>query len=65
MMTVTVTAKVMVTVSIERFTVNTDIYINECLQPNFLPFINKHHGDFNYLFWPDLTRAHYSNETVA
>ena len=45
--------------------VNTKIYINECLQPRLLPFIHKHHGDFNYLFWPDLARAHYSKESVA
>ena len=45
--------------------VNTDIYIYECLQPKLLPFIHKHHGNFNYLFWPDLDGAHYSNETVA
>ena len=44
--------------------VNTDIYINECLQSKLLPFIHKHHGDFNYLFWPDLAGAHYSNGTV-
>jgi len=30
--------------------INTEIYINECLQPRLLPFIHKHHGDFNYLF---------------
>ena len=30
--------------------VNKDIYINECLQSKLLPFIHKHHGDFNYLF---------------
>ena len=45
--------------------INTEIYINECLQPRLLPFIHKHHGDFNYLFWPDLARAHYSKESVA
>ena len=45
--------------------INTEIFINECLQPRLLPFIHKHHGDFNYLFWPDLARAHYSKESVA
>ena len=28
--------------------VNTEIYINECLQPRLLPFIHKHHSDFNF-----------------
>ena len=45
--------------------VNTDIYIDEFLQSKLLPFIHKHHSDVNYLFWPDLAGAHYSNETVA
>ena len=45
--------------------INTEISINECLQPRLLPFIHKHHGNFNYLFWPDLARAHYSKESVA
>ena len=45
--------------------VNTDIYINECLQKKLLPFKHKHHGDFNHLFWPGLAGAHYSDETVA
>ena len=42
-------------------TVDTDIYINYCLQPKLLAFKHNHHGDFNYLFWPDLDGAHYSN----
>ena len=45
--------------------INSSIYINECLQARFLPFIHKHHGDFNYLFWPDLAGAHYSKESVT
>ena len=36
--------------------VNSNIYFNE---------LYKHHADFNYLFWPDLVGAHYSNETVV
>jgi len=44
--------------------VNSSIFINECLRPKLLPFIHKHHGDFNYLFWPDLVGPHYPNETV-
>ena len=45
--------------------INTEVFINECLQPRLLSFIHKHHEDFNYLFWPDLARAHYSKESVA
>ena len=46
-------------------TVNTEIYINECLQPRLLPFIHKHHSDFNFQFVYDLTGSHLSIETIA
>ena len=45
--------------------VNADIYINECLQSKLLPFKRKNHGDFNYLFWPELAGAYYSNEIMV
>ena len=45
--------------------IDSETYINECLSKRLLPFLHKHHGDFNYIFWPDLASAHYSNETVA
>ena len=45
--------------------VNTEIYINECLQPRLLPFIHKHHSDFNFQFVYDLTGFHLSIETMA
>jgi hypothetical protein len=44
--------------------INTEIYL-KILEKNLLPFIHKHHPDFNYIFWPDLAGAHYSNVTVA
>ncbi len=46
-------------------TINTEFYIKECLQPRLLQFIHKHHGDFNYLFWPDLAQVHNSKESVT
>ena len=30
--------------------VNSDIYINECLEKRLLPFIREHHPDSNYIF---------------
>ncbi|XP_065658544.1 uncharacterized protein LOC136083064 [Hydra vulgaris] len=46
--------------------INSSIYINECLEKRLLPFIHKYHGDFNYLFWPDLASllAHYSKDSL-
>ncbi len=45
--------------------VNTEIYINECLQPRLLPFIHKHLSDLNFQFVHDLAGAHFTIETIA
>ena len=45
--------------------VDSDIYINECLEKRLLPFIREHHPDSNYIFWPDLAGCHYTKQTVA
>jgi hypothetical protein len=45
--------------------INTDVYIRECLQKRLLPFIQEYHSDKNYIFWPDLASSHYSNKTQA
>ena len=34
--------------------VNSDIYINDCLEKCLIPFILEHHSDSNYIFWYDL-----------
>ena len=44
--------------------INSSIYVNECLEKRLLPFIHKYHGDFNYLFWPDLASSHYSKDSL-
>ncbi|XP_065659003.1 uncharacterized protein LOC136083528 [Hydra vulgaris] len=33
-------------------------------EKRLLPFIHKYHGDFNYLFWPDLASSHYSKDSL-
>ncbi len=45
--------------------VNTEIYINECLQPRLLPFIHKHQSDISFQFVHNLSRFHLSIETIA
>ncbi len=45
--------------------VNTEIYINECLQPRLLPFIHKHHSDLNFQFVHDFAGVLSSKETIA
>ncbi|CAF4652187.1 unnamed protein product, partial [Rotaria sp. Silwood2] len=44
--------------------VDTDVYIGKCL-PKLLKFIEKHHLDDKYIFWPDLASSHYANTTSA
>ena len=29
-----------------------------------LPFIEEHHSDNNYVFWPDLASSHYAEATL-
>ena len=41
--------------------VNQETYLKECINKRLLPFIAKYHSNGNYLFWPDLAKAHYSN----
>ena len=45
--------------------INRKLYIDECLEKRLLPFIHKHHRDFNYIFWPDLASTHYSKDSTA
>jgi len=47
--------------------VNTEICINEFLQPRLLPFIHNHHSDLNFQFvrLHDLAEALTSKETIA
>ena len=43
--------------------VNTEVYINEWLQPRLLSFIYKHLSDLNFQFVHDLAGDHFSIET--
>lgn len=46
-------------------TINQDIYLNECLKKQLLPFILQHHELNDILFWPDLATTHYANQVQA
>lgn len=41
--------------------INSEIYIKECLQKRLLPFLRKH--SVSAFFWPDLASCHYSKTT--
>lgn len=36
----------------------------KALRTRLLPFINEHHKNGDYLFWPDLASSHYANEVI-
>jgi len=45
--------------------VNQRIYLDECIKKRLISFIEKHHSDGQYLFWPDLASAHYANSVIS
>ena len=44
--------------------VNQHIYLNNCIKERLMPFINEHHSDGQYLFWPDLASSHYAKTVI-
>lgn len=43
-------------------TINSEIYVKECLQKRLLPFIRQHKG--STFFWPDLASCHYGKVAI-
>ena len=46
---------------ISEGTMNSQVYLEECLKKRLLPFITQHHEKEDILFWPDLATCHYAN----
>ena len=44
--------------------VSADTYINHCLKPCLVPFIQSHYPHGGYIFWPDKVSAHYAKKTI-
>ena len=40
------------------------VYRLECLEQRLLPFIEIHHLDGNYIFWPDKASSHYTKSVL-
>ena len=36
------------------------VYLDECLEPYLMSFIENYHKEDKYVFWPDLASAHYA-----
>ena len=45
-------------------TINSKIYLKECLEKRMLPFIKIHHNLDQVLFWPDMASSHYEKKVV-
>lgn len=45
--------------------VNQLIYKKDCIEKRLVPFINAHHADGNYVFWPDLASSHYAKTVTV
>lgn len=45
---------------ISEGTINSEVYLKECIQARLLPFIDKHYSRDEVLFWPDMAPAHYA-----
>ena len=46
-------------------TMNSKLYAEECLTKRLIPFLNKHHSDGKYVFWPDGATCHYGSDSMA
>ena len=44
--------------------VNQKVYLDEMIIKRVIPFIEKHHSDGNYIFWPDLASSHYAKSVI-
>ena len=44
--------------------INQEVYLKNCIKKRLIPFINAHHSDGNYVFWPDLASSHYAKSVV-
>ncbi|CAF1136436.1 unnamed protein product [Didymodactylos carnosus] len=40
--------------------IKSDIYLNECINNRLLPFIEEHHKNNDFVFWPDKASVHYA-----
>lgn len=47
-----------------RGAMNGEMYREECLERRLIPFLQEHHADGDYVFWPDLASCHYARATL-
>ena len=44
--------------------INQHNYLEQCIKKRLVPFIEEHHSDGEYVFWPDLVSSHYANAVI-
>ena len=44
--------------------INQEVYLNEWIIKRLVPFIQEHHSDGKYVFWPDLASSHYAKTVI-
>ena len=47
---------------VEKGSLGSVKYLEECLRKRLLPFIKKYHPNLNVVIWPDMARIHYSTD---
>ncbi len=41
-----------------------ELYRQDCIRKRFKPFLEQHHSDGDYWFWPELATGHYAKVTL-
>jgi len=44
--------------------INQKMYQEDCLSKILIQFIQKHHNNDDYVFWPNKASAHYAKKTI-
>ena len=44
--------------------INQELYLNECIQKQLVPFVQEHYRNGKYVFWHDLASSHYAKSFI-
>ena len=49
---------------VQQGTMNSQVYLEECIKKRLIPFIEKYHKTSQVIFWPDLATIHYAKSVM-
>ena len=49
---------------VQQGTMNSQVYLEECVKKRLIPFIQKYHKMSQVIFWPDLATIHYAKNVA-